>query len=49
MCVSMDAPGIYSFNFFKPDINKKFCEEIENIKKFFTNNAQKIPISKPNP
>ena len=45
----MHSPGIYSFKLFKPEINTKFCEEIKNIQKFFANNENKIPNSKPNP
>ena len=46
-CVTQHSPGIYSFEIFKPEINKLWIEEIENIKEFLNTNI--LPMEQPNP
>ena len=45
-CATMEWPGIYSFQFLKPEFNQMWMEEIQNFKKFCE--KHKIPAQSPN-
>ena len=47
ICVTREFSGIYSFEIFKPEINRLWVEEIENIRKFLSESG--IPHDFPNP
>lgn len=45
-CVTKEAPGVYSFEFLKPEFNLMLMEEIGHFKEFLKEN--KLPNEAPN-